>query len=80
MLSTEEIVSLQHVVANLYRFVNTMHQLHHATSMTHEQYLALKNLNTSQVSMEHLAMQARQAATIAALQSLKNIDMVQRQG
>jgi hypothetical protein len=80
LLSKEEIVSLQHVVMNLYRFVNTMRQLHHETSMTHEQYLALKNLNTSQVSMEHLAMQARQAATIAALQSLKNIDMVQRQG
>lgn len=80
LLSKEEIVSLQHVIANLYRFVNTMRQLHHETSMTHEQYLALKNLNTSQVTMEHLAMQARQAATIAALQSLKNIDMVQRQG
>ena len=79
-LSEHEIVSLQHVVENLYKFVNTMQKLSNKTILTSEQYLALKNLNTSQVSMKQIAMQARQAATIAALQSLKNIDMVQRQG
>lgn len=80
ILSNDEIVSLQHVVANLYKFVNTLQDLNQKTILTAEQYWALKNLNTSQVSMNQLALQRRQAATIAALQSLKNIDMVQRQG
>lgn len=79
-LTVAEIISLQHVVENLYKFVNTMQALGQKTILTHEQFLALKNLNTSQVSIKQIARESRQAATIAALQSLKNIDMVQRQG
>lgn len=79
-LTLVEIISLQHVIENLYKFVNTMQALGQKTILTHEQFLALKNLNTSQVSMKQIARESRQAATFAALQSLKNIDMVQRQG
>ena len=79
-LTEQELTSLQHVIAHLYRFINTMQKLTHKSMVAPEQYVALKNLNISQVSQSDLALQARRATTLAALQTLKNIDMVDRQG
>lgn len=79
-LSEQELVSLQHVIANLYKFINTMQKLSNKSIVAPEQFVALKNLNTSDVSQKSLIKQARQATTLAALQTLKNVDMVQRNG
>lgn len=79
-LSEQELIALQHVVSNLYKFVNVMQKLGNKSILTAEQYLALKNLNESKACMNNLKHQARQATRIAALQTLQNIDMVQRQG
>ena len=79
-LSEQELVSLQHVTANLYKFINTMQKLTHKNMLAPEQLVALKNLNTSQLTQNNLNMQARQAATLAALQTLQNVDMVERHG
>lgn len=79
-LSEQEILILQKVVANLYKFINTMQKLTNKSILTAQQYIALKDLNRSQVSRNHSLIQGHRAATIAALQALQNIDMVQRQG
>ena len=57
-----------------------MQKLTHKNMLAPEQLVALKNLNTSQLTQNNLNMQARQAATLAALQTLQNVDMVERHG
>ena len=79
-LSEREMLSLQKVVANLYKFINTMQKLTNKSILTAQQYIALQGLNRSQVSINHSLIQGQRAATIAALQALQKIDMVQRQG
>jgi|GEM_PF-2365031 len=79
-LSKHELHSLQSVVMNLYKFINTMQKLSNKSMLTAQQYVALDSLNKSQMLKNDDIVQARKATTLAALQSLVNIDMVQRRG
>jgi len=79
-LSEQEILVLQKIVANLYKFINTMQKLTNKSILTAQQYIALQDLNRSQVSKNHSLIQGKRAATITALQTLQKIDMLQRQG
>jgi hypothetical protein len=73
-LTSDDVRTLQKLLANLYQFVEKMQKLNKKKKiMGSEQYAALQNLHKSQAVKNDLKLQARRAATSAALKKLQNI-------
>ncbi len=74
-LTVQDIATLQPLVANLYRFVQKMTAMSGGklTLLRLEQYEALQDLHKSQKELNHKKLQARKAATAAALQRLQRV-------
>lgn len=73
-LRPDEIKTLQHMVGNLYRFVETMRKLSgNFSGMSVEQYAALQDLNRPQVLKNSMKLQARKTAAAAALRKLQSM-------
>jgi len=73
-LSREEIIALQKIIGNLYRFIETMQKISKNKKLiSDEQYRALQDLNRSQAARNDLKLQARRAATLSALKKLQAI-------
>lgn len=72
-LSIEDIEILQPLLANLYRFVQKMQALSGTQLLRPSQFEALEDLNRSQKAINDKKIQARKAATAAALKKLQTI-------
>ncbi len=72
-LTVKDIVMLQKLLANLYRFVERMQKLSHEPLILPEQYEALQELHRSQDVKNDIKLKQRFAATSAALKKLQNI-------
>ena len=72
-LSIEDIEILQPLLANLYRFVQKMQALSGTQLLRPSQFEALEDLNRSQKAINDKKLQARKAATAAALKKLQTI-------
>jgi hypothetical protein len=73
-LTVEDIQTLQSILANLYRFVENMKKMSSSTMLLRpEQYEALKDLHRSQAAKNDKNLQARKAATAAALKRLQTL-------
>ncbi len=72
-LTVEDIKILQPLVANLYRFVQKMYKMSNTQLLRTSQFEALQDLNRSQADKNDKKLQARKAATAAALKKLQTI-------
>lgn len=72
-LTTDEIQTLQHIIGNLYRFIETMKKLSSAVMMSPEQYSALQDLNRPQILKNSMKLQARKTAAARALRKLQSM-------
>lgn len=73
ILTVDEIKTLQHIIGNLYRFVETMKKMSPGMMMSPEQYRALQDLNRPQVLKDSMKLQARKNAAARALRKLQSI-------
>jgi len=72
-LNANEIVTLQQVLSNLYKFIDNMKKISNTPLMLQEQYNALQDLNRSQSVKNDIKLRKRKAATTAALKKLQSI-------
>ncbi len=72
-LTVEDIVLLQKLLVNFYRFVEKMQKLSHEALLLPEQYEALQDLHRSQDIKNDIKLKKRFAVTSAALKKLQNI-------
>lgn len=72
-LDKQEIIILQKLLANLYRFIEKMKNFSAHTFLRQEQYDALQDLNSCQAKKNDTNLQARKAAINIALQKLQKI-------
>ncbi len=73
-LTSDDVRMLQKMLANLYRFIGKMQKLNQDVQIiSDEQYEALQSLHKTQAVKNDMKLQARKAATSAALKKLQNI-------
>lgn len=75
-LYPDDIKILQKLLINLYQFVEKTKKMSKKSKQSillHEQYAALQDLNRTSISKNKLKLQARQAATTAALKKLQSM-------
>ena len=72
-LNAYEVVTLQQILSNLYKFIENMKKLSNTSLMLSEQYNALQDLNRSQAVKNDIKLRKRKAATSAALKKLQSI-------
>ena len=73
VLTTDDIIKLQHMIGNLYRFIETTKKLSKSMMITPEQYAALQDLNRPQALKNSMKLQARKTAAAAALKKLQSM-------
>lgn len=72
-LSIKDMKLLQHVIGNLYRFIQTMQSISNSIIITPEQYDALQFLNRPQSVNHAIQLQARKVAATQALIKLQSM-------